>query len=632
MMNWLPVPADFRASLKEALAADDPLERYERLVSLSQYQLGFLETIQLDNAIKQSDLQPESGFRHVRLAILSSCTIDHLLPAIRIAALRRGLHIEVYAGGYGQYRQEILDSTSPLYAFDPDLILFSLTFRDTVASLPIAASSDVVEQAISNAVDELVSLWRRAKACSTAAVIQQTFLDATQPMFGSHDRLIPGAPTRIISRLNDRVAEAVSEESILLLDIERASARDGLDTWFDVTRWLQGKIEIAPQAASRYGDLVARVIGAQYGHSRKCLVLDLDNTVWGGVIGDDGIEGIVLGEGSAAGEAHLALQRYAKSLKERGVILAVCSKNEIAVAEAPFRDHPEMHLERSDFAAFVANWVDKAENLRTIAKQLNIGLDSLVFVDDNPVERARIRAALPMVAVPELPADVADYVRCIADAGYFEAINFTIEDQQRASQYTANIERDSLRDEAQSMDEFLRGLEMSVEFGPISSIHLPRVTQLVNKTNQFNTTTRRYTGEELSTFATDTRNITLQFRLADRFGDNGLVSVMILCPDPGEPDVFEVVNWVMSCRVFGRQLEDEAMNIAVETALARGARALRADFIPTEKNGVIKGLYDRLGFSRLPDPTGDTTGSRWNLRLADYTVRPTFLTREASQI
>ena len=222
------------------------------------------------------------------------------------------------------------------------------------------------------------------------------------------------------------------QDGVLLLDIARISERDGIDAWFDAGRWLQGKLEIAPQAAPLYGDLVVRILAAQRGLSKKCLVLDLDNTLWGGVIGDDGLEGIVIGEGSAAGEAHLALQRYAKQLKERGVILAVCSKNDAKTAEAAFHEHPEMLLRRSDVAAFVANWDDKAENLKAIARRLNIGIDSLVFVDDSPVERARIRQSLPMIAVPELPDDAAYYVRRLANAGYFEAITFTSEDRQRA--------------------------------------------------------------------------------------------------------------------------------------------------------------------------------------------------------
>jgi FkbH-like protein len=373
--------------------------------------------------------------------------------------------------------------------------------------------------------------------------------------------------------------------------------------------------------------MVARILAAQRGLSKKCLVLDLDNTLWGGVVGDDGIEGIVLGQGSAAGEAYLALQRYARQLKDRGIILAVCSKNDATIAEAALREHPEMVLRRSDFAAFVANWDDKAANLQTIARRLNIGIDSLVFVDDNPAERARVREALPTVAVPELPADVALYVSCLASAGYFEATAFTAEDHDRAQQYRENAEREALLASAQSIDEFLRGLNMSVAFGPFTPIDHARIVQLINKTNQFNTTTRRYSSEEISRLATLPEALTLQFRLFDRIGDNGLVSTMILRPAPDDDKILEIENWVMSCRVFGRELEREAMNIAVEKARRRGARAIAADYTPTPKNEVIRTLFSDLGFSKLEQqPTTEGT-TRWLLRLDDYVIRDTYIAR-----
>jgi FkbH-like protein len=560
-MQWLPVPADFRRDLQLAVNTLDPAERLERLAMLAQCRLGFVETIQLDNALKRVE-GAGSGFMPVRLALLASSTVDHLLPPIRIAGLRRRLLIEVYVGAFGQFRQELLDTTSALHRFNPDFVLFALGCRELLASVPIVASKDEVDRAVMQAVSDLEELWQRARGLH-ASVIQQSFLDITEPVFGSYDRLVPAAPSQLVDCLNSKAAVAVSREAVLWLDIARLSARDGIEAWFDSVRWYQGKIEISPQAATIYGDVVARLIAAQRGQSKKCLVLDLDNTLWGGVLGDVGLENIVLGQGSGAGEAHLALQRYAKALKERGIMLAVCSKNEEAVADAAFNEHPEMVLTRQDMSAFIVNWSDKAENLRTIAKQLNIGLDSLVFVDDNPAERARVRESLPMVAVPELPDDPTHYVRSIADAGYFEAVSFTEEDQQRVGQYAANEQRETLRNSLQSMDDFLRGLDMSVHFGPVTTRDLARATQLINKTNQFNTTTRRITAEELAELAADPHNIVLQFRLADRFGDNGLVSVMLICQARGDPSTLEVANWVMSCRVFGRQLEDEAMNIAV---------------------------------------------------------------------
>ena len=570
------------------------------------------------------------GFASVRLAVLASSTVDHLPPAIRVAGLRRKLLIEVHSGTYGQYRQDLLDPASALHRFKPQTVLFSLSAREAIAGVSLAATAAEVDNAIGRFIAELRSLWRRAREIG-AAVIQQTFLDVSEPLFGGYDRMVPGAPSAVVARLNDRLAEAAAEDGALLLDVARASARDGIDAWFDVGRWLQGKLEIAPQAAPYYGDLAARILAAQRGLSKKCLVLDLDNTLWGGVIGDDGLDGIVLGEGSAAGEAHLALQHYARQLKERGVILAVCSKNDLKIAEAAFRDHPEMVLRRADIAAFQANWDDKAQNLKVIAAKLNIGLDALVFVDDNPIERARIRQSLPVVAVPEMPDDPAHYVRCLADAGYFEAVAFTADDRNRAEQYAANAEREALLGSAESMDEFLRGLNMTAVYGPFTAVDHARVVQLINKTNQFNTTTRRYASEEVARIMDDPDSLTLQFRLIDRVGDNGLVSTMILRPARGDDDVLEIENWVMSCRVFGRELEFEAMNIAVEAARERGVRALIADYIPTPKNDVISKLYPSLGFVDVDGPASANGARRFRLDLADYVPRNTHIIGQEQQ-
>jgi FkbH-like protein len=630
-LSWLPIAPDFRDDLRAALDQAKPVDGLERLAALAAHRLGFLETVQLDRALARLDLKEAPGFQAVRLAVLASSTIDHLPPAIRVAGLRRRLLIEVHSGAYGQYRQDLLDPASALHQLKPQAVLFSLSAREAIAGVPLAATIAEVDNAIGRFIAELRSLWRRAREIGGAAIIQQTFIDVSEPLFGGYDRMVPGAPGAIVARLNDRLCEAAGQDGALLLDVARASQRDGIDAWFDVGRWLQGKLEIAPQAAPFYGDLVARILAALRGLSKKCLVLDLDNTLWGGVIGDDGLDGIVLGEGSAAGEAHLALQHYAKQLKERGVILAVCSKNDAEIAEAAFRDHPEMVLRRSDFAAFQANWNDKAQNLKVIATRLNIGLDSLVFVDDNPIEQARVRQSLPMVAVPEMPDDPAHYVRRLAEAGYFEAVAFTADDQSRAEQYAANAERQALLGSAESMDDFLRGLDMTAVYGPFTAVDHARVVQLINKTNQFNTTTRRYAGEEVARIMEDPEAVTLQFRLLDRVGDNGLVSTMILRPTPAGDDVLEIENWVMSCRVFGRELEFEAMNIAVEAARERGIRALVADYIPTPKNDVISKLFASLGFSGVGRAAPANGATRWRLDLADYVTRNTHIVGQEQQ-
>ena len=623
-MNWLPVPSDFRAELRAAVETTDTKARIEKLAALSAHRLDFMQTIQLGQALVRSAATAVEGMPSVRLAILGSSTVDHLVPGINIAGLRRRLLFTTYVAPYGQYRHAVLDTSSLLYQNPPEFLLFSLTSREVVAGVPLSATSTEVEALIQQAVDDLRALWRMARERLRTVVVQQTFLNVAEPLFGSHDRHVPGAPSTVIARLNDRLVEAAAADGVLIVDVARASERDGLDAWFDTARWLQGKMEIAPRMAPMFGELVARVIGAQRGLSKKCLALDLDNTLWGGVIGDDGLEGIVLGEGSGAGEAYLAFQHYAKQLRDRGVVLAICSKNDPSIAEAAFREHPEMVLKLSDIAVFVANWEDKASNLLQIAERLNIGIDSIVFVDDNPVERAHVRASLPMVAVPELPEDPALYVRCLADAGYFEAVAFTREDAQRGDQYGANASRDALRGRSSNLDEFLKTLDMRVVFGPFQSVDLQRIAQLIGKTNQFNLTTRRHSLQEVTAFAAAQHCMTLQFRLIDRFGDNGLVSAMILCPDPDDPQRLEIETWVMSCRVFARQLEREAMNIAVEAARVRGVRRFQARYAPTAKNGIVKDLYRELGFTPGPGPHPADGSTLWHLDLDDYVPAVTY--------
>jgi len=612
--------------LQQALRIAEPSDRVGALAALAHHRLSYLETTQLARALPV-DVSDVPGFTTVRLAILGSHTVEHLVPAIKVAGLRRNVWITTYVAPYGQYRQELLDQSAALQSFQPQFVLFATSADALVRSIAIDAKPDDVSRSLAWTVGEFRQLWRIARESLGAVVLQQTFLNAELPVFGSYDLVVSASPSRVVHDLNNLVAAAAAADHVSLVDVTRVSENDGTTAWFDATRWFEAKMQVSPNAAASYGELVARVIAAHRGLSRKCLVLDLDNTMWGGVIGDDGLEGIVLGEGNAAGEAHLALQRYARRLRERGVILAVCSKNDPAIAEAAVRDHPEMLLRPSDFAAFVANWNDKAENLRMIAAKLNIGLDSLVFVDDNPAERARIRESLPMVAVPELPASVADYVPTLASAGYFEAIAFTEEDRDRGAQYAANAQRESLLESSQSMDDFLRGLEMAVAYASFRAVDLARVTQLINKTNQFNVTTRRYSSGDVAQFQSGADCLTLQFRLVDRFGDNGIVSVMILTPQADSPGVLDIDTWVMSCRVFGRQLEHEAMNIAVEAARARGISAIRARYVPTPKNAVVRDLYPKLGFVQCAaSESGET---HWLLRLEDYVSHRTFITRRA---
>ncbi len=351
------------------------------------------------------------------------------------------------------------------------------------------------------------------------------------------------------------------------------------------------------------------------------LVLDLDNTLWGGVIGDDGVNGIALGKGHPAGEAYCAMQCYALRLKERGVILAVCSKNDEVNALAPFQEHVDMVLKRSDIACFVANWNDKASNLRQIASQLNIGTDALAFVDDSPFERNLIRQEMPEVMVPELPQDPAFYVECIAQSGYFEALSITAEDRERAGQYRANLVRESLRANATDLEGYLDSLAMEMVWRRFDYAGLQRVVQLINKTNQFNLTTKRYSEADIRSLMSDGNLLTWQMRLKDRFGDNGVIAILI-ARSPGNGDL-DLDTWLMSCRVLGRQVEEAALNLVVEDARRLGIRRIIGLYRPTEKNGMVKDMYQRLGFSLLESDGASVT--RWALHVDSYVMRKTHI-------
>jgi len=327
--------------------------------------------------------------------------------------------------------------------------------------------------------------------------------------------------------------------------------------------------------------------------------LDLDNTVWGGVIGDDGLQGTELAEGDANGEAYRAVQRMALALRDRGIVLAVCSKNEDEIARLPFREHPEMLLRENHLAVFQANWNDKPTNIRAIAEALSLGLESMVFLDDNPAERAHVRQVLPEVAVPELPADPAFYARTLFAAGYFEAVVFSQEDLGRANFYQENARRIELQRQSGDLDVYLRSLNMEITFRPFDITGRARITQLINKSNQYNLTTRRYTEADVSQMENDPTCFTLQVRLSDIFGDNGMISVVI-CRENG-PGEWEIDTWLMSCRVLGRRVEHMVLKHITEQAKKRAIHKLKGKYIRTDRNKLVEDHYPKLGFVQVGD-------------------------------
>lgn len=448
-------------------------------------------------------------------------------------------------------------------------------------------------------------------------MLQQLPFNPFPRLLGENEARLAASPAALLARLQQALRAAASADDVDLIDLDHWAGRRGIEWWHSRSLWHRAKQEVGPLATPLYGDLVARVLAARYGRSAKCLVLDLDNTVWGGAVGDDGVEGIVIGQGSASGEAHLAFQRFAQQLARRGIILAVCSKNDDAVARRAFDEHPEMILRLGDIGCFVANWTDKATNLRRIAGELNIGLDALVFADDNPFERNLIRAEVPEVFVPELGEDPADFAQIIADAGCFETAAVTSEDVAKTAQYRANARRQRLAEQATDLDAYLAALDMTLQHAPFDAIGLKRIVQLINKTNQFNLTTRRYTEGEVRALLADPNAMTLQMRLVDRFGDNGMIGVVIGRKDR-EAGALTIETWLMSCRVLGRRVEEATLALVVGAAQRDGFATVVGQYAPTTRNGMVAHHYAKLGFTQSAGLANGRTD--WTLQVDRYSI------------
>lgn len=609
-LPWLlPPPVDFRQQVKTLAQGDATnLSALRRLAAtaMSIDQLG-----QMSKAV--TTIAPRlTGLTPMTLALVGSHTLDYVAQALVATGVRHGLLLSLVKADYGLVAQSVLDPGSPIAAVKPDAVLLSLD----PAMLGLASAqldAGAAEAAVDGAIAQVTMLAAGIREQIGATAVLQTLPEPADSLFGGYDTRVAGSPRAMIAAFNRRLTQEVVRGGDLLIDVAFAAASFGLDRWHDPRAWHSAKIALSLEAIPLYADHVCRVLGAARGKARKCLVLDLDNTVWGGIIGDDGLEGIRIGQGNATGEAHLAVQALALQLRGRGIILAVCSKNEESNALLPFREHKDMLLREAHIAAFVANWTDKAANLRHIAETLNIGTDALVFLDDNPAERAIVRQELPEVAVPEVGDDPALYPGMLTRAGYFEALSFGAEDAQRAAFYQDNAQRRTAAASATNLDDYLASLDMVLEARPFDAQGRSRIAQLINKSNQFNLTTRRYGEDEVAAFERDSEAFTLQVRLADRFGDNGMISVIIFRKGS---DTWEADSWLMSCRVLGRRVEQAVLAIVAKAAREEGARHLAGRYIPSEKNALVQDHYAKLGFAKVKTEEDGTT--KWMLSLAGY--------------
>ncbi len=557
------------------------------------------------------ELLAEPGERlQKRIAVLGGSTTHDIVATLELFLLDAGIQPVFYESEFGLYYEEGLFGEE-LERFAPELI-FVHTSRRNLTELPAATDSDAeVEAKLERAYGHFETLWEGLRERFHVPVIQNNFELPFYRTLGNRDAWDPRGQTHFVERLNGKLAAyAAAHSDFYLHDIRFLSADYGLLRWSDPFYWHMYKYCLCLDAIPAFAYSLAGIIRSLYGRKKKALVLDLDNTLWGGVVGDDGVEGIEIGHETSMGQVYSEFQAYLKELKSWGVLLTVASKNDEENALAGL-NHPEGTLRPEDLVLLKANWEPKDRSVAQIAQELNLLPDSLVFVDDNPAERAIVTAQVPEVQAP--PLDAPEHAISLLDrAGYFEATELSQDDLGRSAMYRANAQRAQLEKSFASYEDYLRSLDMHAQIRPFEGVYLARIAQLTNKSNQFNLTTRRYSESQLQQAAQDPGHVTLYGKLTDRFGDNGVVSVVM---GRWAGTVLDIELWLMSCRVLKRGMEYAMLDELVRRAREAGGTALRGTYLHTAKNGMVRDLYRDFGFTQVSADGEDTV---WELELAGY--------------
>ncbi len=542
------------------------------------------------------------------MALLGYCTTSYYAQILRGIGRAAGFPIITFESEYNTVEQTLLEPGSDFYAFKPDFVIF-VTAVQGVRDRLLAVDREQRPATAAREADALVAQVRRAAQGTGARVLVHELVVPHERPWGNLTDQVDGALPAAVRAINERLRKAAeSLDNVHVLGCDAIASWLGKQFWFDERLWFYSKSFCHPNALQHVAAQAVDIMRAGLGKSIKCIALDLDNTLWGGVIGDDGLEGIHLGE-LGDGEAYVRFQRWLKELSARGILLAVCSKNDEAKAREPFREHRDMVLHESDFACFIANWEDKAANLRLLAKRLNIGLEAIAFFDDAPFERNLVRELVPEVCVPEMPEDPSEFVPYLEGLNLFETLQVSAEDRQRTEFYRANAQREEEQAKFSDVNAYLTSLNMVAEFERFDDAHLPRIAQLVQRTNQFNLTTIRHSAAELKHFADSPDCYPFYVNLADRFGDNGLIALVI---GKRAGQALDILSWLMSCRVIARRLEEFMLDRLVELARAAGLRTLRGRHVPTKKNQMVEKHYEKLGF--LPVERG----TAWELEVAAH--------------
>ena len=547
----------------------------------------------------------------IKIAVLGGSTTSEFVEILDLFLLSRGFEVTFYESEYNKYYEEAVFENTKLSKFKPDIIYLHTTNLNITSYPDLSNEPDQINDLVDKELEKFKSIWEELTRYNSM-VIQNNFELPQRRILGNLDSYDIHGAINFINRLNDGFAkEASLNKSLVLNDINYISAQVGLSAWFNKNLWYLAKYAISFEAMPHLALNLTNIISSMYGKSKKCLVLDLDNTLWGGVIGDDGLEGIKIGSETADSEAFLDFQKSIKKFKERGITLAVSSKNDLDNAELGF-DHPDSILKVDDFTSFKANWEPKNINISNIAKEINIGTDSLVFIDDNPSERELVSSQLEGISVPNIGTDVSNFIEHVDSNGYFETISLSEEDVQRSKYYSENIKRSKETPKFKNYDDFLDSLKMEAEIKEFSSIYLDRITQLTNRTNQFNLTTKRYSISEMDKVFSDKNYIKLYGRLKDKFGDNGLISVVV---GSIKKNILHIDLWLMSCRVLKRGMEFAMLDVLVSKAKDQNVKAIIGYYSRTNKNKIVEKFYNELGFILIEE---SEDASKWSLEVETY--------------
>lgn len=556
-----------------------------------------------------------STFATRKVALLGDTATQLLAVAIKAMGYHIKYDIDLFEAEFNQIEQQVMDPTSYLHCFGAD---YTIVFQSTHKLLEKHSMMSSLEQ--STLADERLNFIQTLCNSISGRIIYYNYPEIEDTIFGSYANKISSSFTYQLRKLNFELMNlAQHNPNLFICDIAGLQNKFGRNMMFTTNVYVNTEmvlsLDILPHVASRTMDIVR----AAEGQIKKCLILDLDNTIWGGVVGDDGWENIQVGHGLGIGKAFTEFQQWIKKLRERGIIIAVCSKNDEDKAKEPFEKNPEMVLKLDDIAVFVANWNNKADNILAIQHILNIGFDSMVFLDDNPFERNMVRENIPEITVPELPDDPSEYLEFLYSLNLFETVSYSNADTDRTKQYQVEAQRVSIQNNFTNESDFLKSLDMISAVNSFNTFSIPRVAQLSQRSNQFNLRTTRYTEAEIEALSKNKQYVDLSFTLVDKFGDNGLICVVILKKQ--DPETLFIDTWFMSCRVLKRGMENFTLNTIVAYAKTNGFKHIIGEYLPTTKNKMVEEHYPNLGFQRI----ANTATSQFVLDVETYKDRECYI-------